>query len=633
MAPLPSRRKLGRLSLLWKILLSTSIALTALFGVIGAIVQNNASRAMESSVEQEVQGSFRAYDSLWRSRAEMLASVSLVMSRMSDVRAAFGTGDAATIRDTASELWKEISHENAVFLVADPQGHVIASLGATTGGTAGTTLGETGATGPAPMGPDLPVVRQAAAGFPRQASGFMMAGGQLYQIAVTPVYVQSGAGLGLLDVLVAGYAVDKDVARSLRDSTGGSDFCFLAGGQVIASTLDPGATASVAAAAANPGRLQRIQAGDTEYTMLATTLAGIDGRPLGELRILRSFENTRQNIMRLGRNIVMIWAIAVLVGLLLTYSLARRILEPVKALDRGAAEVARGNYGYRISAPTAGPSGENKAKNNGARDGSVPNVARHAKDNKDELGRLAEAFDAMCAAIQESRRELIRQERIATIGRLSTSIVHDLRNPLAAIYGGAEMLMDEQLSSAQVQRLAGNIYRSSRRMQELLQELVDTGRGRGTGAEMCRLKEVVAAAYEVYAPAADAQSVTVRIQVPEEIELPLERARMERVFLNLIDNALGAMPAGGRLEIAAEANGQSVVVRVEDTGPGIAPEVRLELFHPFVTAGKKNGVGLGLAFSHQTVLDHGGELWADPSPGPGAKFFIRLPLTAPSAAA
>ncbi len=597
-------RKLGpwRLSLLWKILLSTSIALTVLFGVIGVIVQNTASRALESGVEQEVQASFRAYDSLWRSRAEMLASISLVMSRMSDVRAAFGTGDAATIRDTASDLWKEVSPEKAVFLVADPRGHVIASLGGM--GAAGLSSNDRDSRG-ATVGEELPVVQQASANFPRQASGFMMAGGELYQIAVTPVYVQSGGGLGLLDVLVAGYAVDRDVARSLKDATGGSDFCFLAGGRVMASTLEPGATAGVLAASATAGELRRITAGEAPYTMLATTLTGIDGRPLGELRILRSFENAHRNIVRLGRNIVLIWLGAVLAGLVLTYSLARRILEPVKALDRGAAEVARGNYDYRI---TNGRAGLNSV---------------------DELGRLAGAFDAMCAAIQDSRRELIRQERIATIGRLSTSIVHDLRNPLAAIYGGAEMLMDGELSSPQVQRLAGNIYRSSRRMQQLLQELVDTGRGRSTGAEMCRLREVVVAAYEVFALAADAQSVAVSIQIPEDIELPLERARIERVFLNLIDNALGVMPAGGRLQIAAEAGTQSVVVRVEDTGPGIAPQVRAELFQPFVTAGKKNGVGLGLAFSHQTVLDHGGELWIDSTPGPGAKFFLRLPLTSP----
>ena len=600
MATQPQTARPSRLSLLWKILLSTSIALTLLFGLIGAIVQNTASRALETSVEQEVQASFQAYDSLWRSRVELLASVSLVMSKMSDVRAAFGTGDAATIRDTASDLWKDISSQKAVFLVTDPQGRVIASLG-------GMGLGNLGAAG-IPADQTLPVVRQAAAAFPRQSSGFMMAGQELYQIAVTPVYVQAGTGLGLLNVLVAGYVVDRDVARSLRDSTGGSDFCFFANGQVVASTLDPGTIAGVEAAAAVPGKLQRISAGGMPYTMLSTTLTGIDGRPLGELRILRSFENARQNIARLSRNIVLIWLCAVLLGLLLTYGLARRILEPVNALDRGAAEVARGNYDYRVRAGANGMS------------------------SVDELGRLAEAFDAMCAAIQESRRELIRQERITTIGRLSTSLVHDLRNPLAAIYGGAEMLMDGDLSSAQVERLAGNIYRSSRRMQQLLQELVDTGRGRSTSVEMCRLSEVVAAAYEVFAMAADAQSVSVRIDVPENIELPLERARMERVFVNLIDNALGAMPGGGCLEIVAAADAQSILVRVEDTGPGVAPQLRAELFQPFITAGKKNGVGLGLAFSHQTVLDHGGDLWIDSAPGPGARFFIRLPLALPWAA-
>jgi signal transduction histidine kinase len=600
MATQPQTVRPSRLSLLWKILLSTSIALTLLFGLIGAIVQNTASRALETSVEQEVQASFQAYDSLWRSRVELLASVSLVMSKMSDVRAAFGTGDAATIRDTASDLWKDISSQKAVFLVTDPQGRVIASLG-------GMGLGNLGAAG-IPTDQTLPVVRQAAAAFPRQSSGFMMAGQELYQIAVTPVYVQAGSGLGLLNVLVAGYVVDRDVARSLRDSTGGSDFCFFANGQVVASTLDPETIAGVEAAAAVPGKLQRISAGGMPYTMLSTTLTGIDGRPLGELRILRSFENARQNIARLSRNIVLIWLCAVLLGLLLTYGLARRILEPVNALDRGAAEVARGNYDYRVRAEANGMS------------------------SVDELGRLAEAFDAMCAAIQESRRELIRQERITTIGRLSTSLVHDLRNPLAAIYGGAEMLMDGDLSSAQVERLAGNIYRSSRRMQQLLQELVDTGRGRSTSVEMCRLSEVVAAAYEVFTMAADTQSVSVRIDVPENIELPLERARMERVFVNLIDNALGAMPDGGCLEIVAAADAQSILVRVEDTGPGVAPELRAELFQPFITAGKKNGVGLGLAFSHQTVLDHGGDLWIDSAPGPGARFFIRLPLALPWAA-
>ena len=110
----------ARVSLLWRVLLSTSIAVTLLFGVTGWIVQDNATRATATSLDEEVRASFHAYDSLWQSRADMLASVSLVVSRMSDVRAAFSTGDAATIRDTAKELWDKISREDAIFLVTDP---------------------------------------------------------------------------------------------------------------------------------------------------------------------------------------------------------------------------------------------------------------------------------------------------------------------------------------------------------------------------------------------------------------------------------------------------------------------------------------------------------------------------------
>src|SRR5260370_41048901 len=117
--------KLLRVSLLWRILLSTSIAVTLLFGVTGWIVQDNATRTTAASLDEEVRASFQAYDSLWRSRADMLASVSLVVSRMSDVRAAFSTGDAATIRDKAREVWDKISRADAMLLFSDPRGKVI----------------------------------------------------------------------------------------------------------------------------------------------------------------------------------------------------------------------------------------------------------------------------------------------------------------------------------------------------------------------------------------------------------------------------------------------------------------------------------------------------------------------------
>jgi signal transduction histidine kinase len=86
------------------------------------------------------------------------------------------------------------------------------------------------------------------------------------------------------------------------------------------------------------------------------------------------------------------------------------------------------------------------------------------------------------------------------------------------------------------------------------------------------------------------------------------------------------MPTGGTLRITAKAERSSVIVRVQDSGPGIPSQIQARLFQPFVSSGKKNGVGLGLAFSHQTVLDHGGKLWADPNTRQGACFLVQLPL-------
>ena len=575
--------KLSSPSLLWKILLSTSVALTALFAVTGWIVQNHVIKTTEMSLEEEVRSSSQAYESLWKSRADNLGRVSLILSAMSDVRAAFSTGDQATIRDTARELWAKISDQNALFLVTDPKGRVIASLG---GAPA------------SPLGRDLPVVRAAYSQFPRQAAGFMEREGLLFQIAVTPVYVESLRGPALLNVLVAGYAIDPLVAHELKKSTGGSEFLFLSGGAVIASTLNPRATAALTRKIASGWKAgQRISDGVSEYAPpLMKPLIDVEGKPIGELWILRSFEGSLQRIATLRRDMVFTWLCAVIVGLWLTYLLAGKIVEPVKQLDRAAAEVAHQNYDFRLLVKS-----------------------------DDELGRLARTFNAMCDSIQSGRAELIRQERISTIGRLSSSIVHDLRNPLAAIYGGAEMLVDTELSPPQMKRLAANIYRASRRIQELLQDLVNVSRGKSETVEICNLREVVQAACDASAAVAEAQNVRIVFETNAEIELPIERARMERVFLNLIDNALEAMPEGGAIHITEQMASDSVFIQFADTGPGILPSIRTKLFEPFVSAGKKNGLGLGLALSRQTVIDQGGEIWVEEG-SPGARFVVRLPL-------
>ncbi len=112
------RIHLKGISLLWRILLSTSIAVTALFALTGWMVQTYAVRVSQRSLEEEVRTSLQAYQALWSARAHTIAAVSRIISSMSDVRAAFMTGDRATIRDTAEQLWSQVSEQDARFSCA-----------------------------------------------------------------------------------------------------------------------------------------------------------------------------------------------------------------------------------------------------------------------------------------------------------------------------------------------------------------------------------------------------------------------------------------------------------------------------------------------------------------------------------
>ena len=120
-----------RRSLLGKIIFSTSVAITLLLAAAGWVVQDVTRKVLSDNLRNEIQGSLRAYESLWKSRAEMLRSVTRALSNMSDVRRAFQTNDRATIQDTAAEFWGKVSQSSSggIFLVTDPRGEVIASLG------------------------------------------------------------------------------------------------------------------------------------------------------------------------------------------------------------------------------------------------------------------------------------------------------------------------------------------------------------------------------------------------------------------------------------------------------------------------------------------------------------------------
>jgi two-component system, sporulation sensor kinase D len=188
------------------------------------------------------------------------------------------------------------------------------------------------------------------------------------------------------------------------------------------------------------------------------------------------------------------------------------------------------------------------------------------------------------------------------------------------------MLVDSDLSDEQRKRLAGNIYRSSRQIRELLQELLEVSRASAKPAEACRLSDLVTSAADAIVRVAHSQDVSLDLAIDESVEVLADHDRMVRVFLNIMSNSLDAMPNGGVLKVTNTRDTEFIVVHLEDTGAGISQDVWPKLFQPFASFGKKNGLGLGLALSRQTVLEHKGELWADRDSRRGACFHIRLPL-------
>ncbi len=576
-----------RLPLIWRVFLSTSLFTTLLFVLIGYTVQSHSSRTTSLMLADELQSSFRAYESLWRYRSEQLASISRILAGLPEVRAAFGTGDGATIRDTAGELWARVSQEDAAFFVTDPEGQVIASLSSAA----------------APGGARrIDAVKLGAGRFPKQASGFTFLGEQLYQVVITPVYVESGRGPALINVLVAGFPVTNELARELRQMTGGSDALFTAEGRVLGSTLPEDVTRRLASAPVRRDVLEQVSSGGDSWSVLSTVLSDVSGSPVGELRLVRPITSASRRIADLRFEIAAIWAVAILFALAVTFVAANKLLAPLKQLDIGAREVARGNYNHRVPI-----------------------------DGDDEIGNLGRTFNAMAASVRQSREDLIRQERINTLGRIASSVVHDLRNPLAAIYSGAEILVDSDgLPPAHTRRLASNIYRASRQVLTQLDDLLALTRGNAPASENCRIAEVVEDAWSGCVTQADHMGVSMSVRGRADLEVTVSRPRIERVFGNLFANAIQAMPQGGHIDVEIGERDGAAVVRVRDTGPGVPAEIRSSLFQPFATAGKSNGLGLGLALSRQTVLEHGGDLSLAQSES-GACFQLSIPLaTQPS---
>lgn len=224
--------------------------------------------------------------------------------------------------------------------------------------------------------------------------------------------------------------------------------------------------------------------------------------------------------------------------------------------------------------------------------------------------------------------ELVQAERLSTVGKFARSIVHDFKNPLAAIGMSAELATLPEATDAIRASARGHIVKQVDRLTNMVNELLEFTRGSQSTAA---LKPVDYASFVL--PLVEdlrAESASKRVSIVLESEPPsipvlLDAKRLPNLFYNLAHNAVDAMaPAGGKILLRFHTDDKGVTTEVEDTGKGIAPEIAPRLFEPFATFGKARGTGLGLSICHRIISDHGGTIEVRSQPGRGANFVFRL---------
>ncbi len=262
-----------------------------------------------------------------------------------------------------------------------------------------------------------------------------------------------------------------------------------------------------------------------------------------------------------------------------------------------------------------------------------------------ELADLVHAFNRMAARLEERRaenqrfiaeleervaqttREVLRADRLATLGGIAAGFAHEIGNSLNVIRGYGSVVARELPDGSPARSDCEAIRREVARAAGLIERFLVFARARTVHPHAQPIAPILREAAEVVGPLAAEAKVERSVEIAEGLPLVMVDAELLRqAFLNLCVNAIQAMQerGGGRLAVRARRQGEGIVVEVSDTGPGMDPETRAHVFEPFYTT-KANGTGLGLAIVRQAVEAHGGSVEVESAPGAGATFRVQLP--------
>ncbi len=226
--------------------------------------------------------------------------------------------------------------------------------------------------------------------------------------------------------------------------------------------------------------------------------------------------------------------------------------------------------------------------------------------------------------------QLLLSERMSIVGTMAGSIIHDFKNPMSAIVCACDFLRQTGQDPL-IHQMTGIIQKSVDRMLVMTQELLDFSKGQASlQIKKAVFSKLLTEIEEQFLPNMEAEKITYQKVIHGDWEIELDQARFERLLLNIIKNAREAMPDGGKLDIDASADGDFLVLTIADSGCGMPPSVRERIFEPFVTHGKSNGTGLGMAIVKNMIDAHRGQISVTSEEGQGTCFTIRVPFKQPT---
>ncbi len=321
----------------------------------------------------------------------------------------------------------------------------------------------------------------------------------------------------------------------------------------------------------------------------------------------RLLQEKRKRIDKVLKQILML-PIAYMGGfvvliILLFQSLAKSILGRIAFVQKATEEVAQGNFT------------------------PIENITKA----RDEVTELIEAFNRMAAELESRWDQLVESRKLASIGTFTSGIAHELNNPLNNISLTAETLLEEcdTLDKAESKEMILDIINQASRASEVVRNLLDFSRTEAPALKKLEVEEVIQKTVSLIKNQLMIVGVKLQLNIPKDI--PPIRGNLhnlEQVFLNLLLNAIQAMPEGGEITIEARSTEDGyVAIEVSDTGVGIKPEALEKVFDPFYTtkpAGR--GTGLGLSIVYGIIKKHGGYVEVKSEVNLGTTFTVYLPI-------